>query len=189
MLVFDRNSGAGDSASSLRRPTLVKRETKFDPAVEQKQIQEILGNLDDEDRDFLSEDPSYGSGIFRPIALHQGMDIAMPTLDDHKYSNVFSSTVESDIKPEQRLNASSQSASSSAVSYPQSLEEFFSRQQQQLFLLQVNYYNIITICKYQTNTHNNSTASRLPSRPRSRRGTCRKCGRWKRRLNECRSSN
>lgn len=74
-LVFDRNSGAGDSASALRRPTLVKRETKHDPAVEQKHIQEILGNLDDEDRDILAEDPSYGTGMFRPTALHQGMDM------------------------------------------------------------------------------------------------------------------
>lgn len=111
--MFDRNSGAGDSASALRRPTLVKRETKLDPAVEQKHIQDILGVLDDEERNFEMEDPSYGTGMFRPIALHQ---------------------VESETM---RAPSDESASSSAAASYPQSLEEFFSRQQQQLFLLQL----------------------------------------------------
>lgn len=49
----------------------MKRESKFDPALEQKHIQEILGDLDDDDRDIQMEDPSYGTGMFKPIALHQ----------------------------------------------------------------------------------------------------------------------
>lgn len=54
--------------------------------------------------------------------------------------------VEADVKPNQRLNAPSESATSSSVSYPQSLEEFFSRQQQQLFLLQVCRKKLVSDC-------------------------------------------
>lgn len=72
IVVFDRNNagGSGDGAAYLRRPTIVKREIKIDPETERKNIQDILGENDDDD-DVTMDEESLMSGQFMPIALHE----------------------------------------------------------------------------------------------------------------------
>lgn len=72
LIVFDRNTSGGDGtgASSLRRPTIVKREFKIDHEVERKNIQDILGD-NDNDMDTENEGSAGDNGGFTPIALHE----------------------------------------------------------------------------------------------------------------------
>lgn len=68
-LVFDRNTSSNDGPSSLRRPTIVKREIKIDPEVERKHIHDILG--DDEDDDMMTGTNGFANGDFTPISVHE----------------------------------------------------------------------------------------------------------------------
>lgn len=96
-----------DSISSLRRPTIVKRDIKIDPEAELKNIKEILGDLDDD-----CDDVPIISDYDTPVGLNE-IKKEYPKLkieDDDKHS---------------------------PLEYPEDLNEFFGRPQQQLFLLQV----------------------------------------------------
>lgn len=96
-----------DSVSSLRRPTIVKRDIKVDPEVEQKSLNEILGDFDED-----CDDVTMVSDYYTPVALDE-LKKDLPTVK-----------VENDNKH-------------SALSYPEDLSEFFGRQQPQLFILQL----------------------------------------------------
>jgi hypothetical protein len=91
----------------LRRPTIVKRDIKIDPESEQKNIDEILGDLDDDcDVPIISD-------YYTPVAVTEiKKENEIPTIkvEDDKHS---------------------------PLPYPEDLNEFFGRTQPQLFILQV----------------------------------------------------
>lgn len=98
-----------DSISSLRRPTIVKRDIKIDPESEQKNINEILGDFDDD-----CGDVPIISDYYTPVALteikKEENNIPTVKLEDDKHS---------------------------PLAYPEDLNEFFGRTHPQLFVLQV----------------------------------------------------
>lgn len=104
--VYNRGE-KNDSVSSLRRPTIVKRDIKIDPESEQKNINEILGDLDDDcDVPIISD-------YYTPVAVTEiKKENEIPTLkvEDDKHS---------------------------PLPYPEDLNEFFGRTKPQLFMLQV----------------------------------------------------
>lgn len=65
---FRNTTDSGESAATLKRPTIVKKE-KVDPTIEQKHIREIY-DLDD---DLMDEDRSSSSDSFTPINLMESM--------------------------------------------------------------------------------------------------------------------
>lgn len=99
-----------DSISSLRRPTIVKRDIKIDPEVEMKNLKEILGDFDEDCDDV----PMLINDYCTPVSLDE-IKKELPTVK-----------VESDNKH-------------SALAYPEDLNEFFGRPQPQLFILQVRF--------------------------------------------------
>lgn len=101
-----------DSVSQLRRPTIVKRDIKIDPEAEQKNINEILGDLDDDDCD----DVPIISDFYTPVGLNE-IKKEFPTVK-----------IEGDSKH-------------SPLAYPEDLNEFYGRPQPQLFILQVMLYS------------------------------------------------
>lgn len=96
-----------DSINTLRRPTIVKRDIKLDPEAELKNIKEILGDLDDD-----CDDVPIISDYYTPVGLNE-IKKEFPAIK-----------VENDDKH-------------SPLEYPENLNEFFSRPQPQLFILQV----------------------------------------------------
>lgn len=98
-----------DSISSLRRPTIVKRDIKIDPETEQKNIKEILGDYDDD-----CDDVPIISDYYTPVGLNE-IKKEFPTVkveDNSKHG---------------------------PLTYPEDLNEFFGRPQPQLFMLQVMF--------------------------------------------------
>lgn len=111
-IVFSR-SDKSDSVSQLRRPTIVKRDIKVDPEVEQKSLNEILGDFDED-----CDDVPMLSDYCTPVALDE-IKKELPTVkaeNDNKHS---------------------------ALAYPEDLGEFFGRTQPQLFILQVISFNVL----------------------------------------------
>lgn len=106
IVAWSRNEKS-DSISALRRPTIVKRDIKIDPEIEQKNIKEILGDLDDD-----SDDVAITTDCYTPVGLNEAKR-EFPAVK-----------IESDDKH-------------SPLAYPEDLNEFFGRPQQQLFILQV----------------------------------------------------
>lgn len=65
---FRGSNNSGDSAATLRRPTLVKKE-KLDPLLEQKHIKDLY---DLEDDVTMDDDTAISSDSFTPINLLDG---------------------------------------------------------------------------------------------------------------------
>lgn len=126
--VFDRNAGAGDSASQMRRPTLVKRETKVDHVAERKSIQEVLGTMMDDDED----DQLGGGGA--ASAANAGRNGAAAVAGGSAATGSADSDLFAPIALQETRSTQTQQRS---VRYPDTLEELFAKVEQQLFLMQL----------------------------------------------------
>lgn len=135
-----RSSDNGESSSStLRRPTINKKE-RPDPILEQKHMNEIY-DLDDDP----VEDESLANDHFTPINLMEGERQCAIRFNCRicQTIHIFHfDVVKPEVKLENRINGldikdETIRPNSKKVPYPASIEAFFQRQTEQMFLLQV----------------------------------------------------
>lgn len=121
--VFDRNAGAGDSASQMRRPTLVKRESKVDQEAERKSIQDVLGTMmDDDEHDQLGG--AARSSANGAAAAPAGGVAATGSADSDLFSPIA-------------LQETRSAQLQRTLRYPDTLDELFASVEQQLFVMQL----------------------------------------------------
>ena len=133
--VFDKHSSS-DTASSLKRPTIVKREIKLDPEVERKHIRDILGD-DIEDVDEPMECFASSVDSFKPIILKEGKkQVWKSYILCSGYKKIFNFFL---VKTEIKTEENAVKTEPTPAQYPNSLSEFFDRQTPQLILLQVSF--------------------------------------------------
>lgn len=141
---FRSSDNSESSSSALRRPTIKKKE-RIDPTLEQKHIQEIY-DLDDDPM----EDDSIPNDNLAPINLIDGKS-RIPHPASLIHAAQFKSyipirmpicSVKTDIKLETRINGleikDEPGTMPRKLAYPASIEDFFHRNTEQMFLLQVN---------------------------------------------------
>lgn len=122
--VFDRNAGAGDSASQMRRPTLIKRESKVDQDAERKSIQDVLGTMMDDD-----EDDQLGGAASSAATGLNGADAPA--------GGAATGSADTDLFSPIALQETRTTQQQRTLRYPDTLDELFASVEQQLFVMQL----------------------------------------------------